>query len=102
MDNKGFIYELENKRYEQCDNYSIEIINSDCHLCYIFCSSNGIYTNINESNYKDYLQKDYYEWKNVSKNKAIRNQAGMYIFYVMSSKSLMSMELMPKLATSIN
>ena len=75
-----FTYYLEEKRYNECQNFKIKFLNSHSKICYIFCSSNGIYTGINETNYQEYIRKDYYEWENVSKNKMISKNAGMYIF----------------------
>lgn len=73
-------YYLEQYRYVNCDNYYIESLNPRNRICYIFCSSNGIYTKIDETNYKKYIDNDYYEWKNISKNRAIRKKAGLFIF----------------------
>ncbi len=80
MKNKNYLYHLKEERYEKCDNYAIQIVNRSSRLCFIFCSSNGIYTNVDENNYAEYIQKDYYEWKNISTNIKILKNACMYIF----------------------
>lgn len=67
-------------QYKNSKNYSIwEKGNSN--LCYIFCSSNGIYyPNTNEIFTKTILSEDRYEWQKVADSDEISKVAGKVIF----------------------
>ena len=65
-------------RYQKENNYKVVNI-SQKKLCFIFCSSNGIYDKFDD-NYEEYFKRDYYEWENISKSKTLIKHAGKYIF----------------------
>ena len=71
--------EFIQKRYNEELNYEIADV-SDKKICYIFCSSNGIYSDVTNSNADKEFKKNFYEWKNISKHKRLLKNAGKYIF----------------------
>ena len=66
------------KLYRGDPNFRVINI-SDKKICYIFCSSNGLWANV--ENFCDFESlKDRYEWINLSKNKRLIKKSGKYIF----------------------
>jgi len=66
--------------YQQ-DNYFEELIDINKKVCFIFFSSNGIYyPDTKETFEKAIIQKNRYEWINMSKDRRVKAIAGKFIF----------------------
>ena len=71
------IKERQEKAYK-LDNYKvIDLDNKKSNICYVFCSSNGLYTSLDSNKIFD---KNKYEWENICQNKKIRKNAIRIIF----------------------
>ena len=71
--------ELISYQYNNFDNYKVVDI-SAAKRCIIFCSSNELWDYSEESFRREIIERDKYEWENVSKHKRLRSVYGKMIF----------------------
>ena len=75
--------EFENIKFTYFQNGNYKIINNNPNnkICYIFCSSNGIYKAKMPFQYNaEFIVNNCFEWENISQSKKIRHNAGKFIF----------------------
>lgn len=72
--------ELLKNQYENNNNYFVQAVGKS-DICYIFCSSNGIYyPNTTETFIKTIVEGDRYEWGKISNSDEVQEAAGKIIY----------------------
>ena len=77
--NKETVRFIERSYYEK-NNFKIIDFQNKGNTCFVFCSSNGIYSGKTDEQIHDFVTNNHFEWENISKSKPIVSLVKRIIF----------------------
>lgn len=72
--------ELIQNSYRNSANYKIVEYQNASNICFVFCSSNGIYSGKSDDQIRDFVNNNRFEWENISSAKTITSFAKKIIY----------------------